>query len=86
MEILVPSGQDPYPITDAVLKLVLKETEANARQAEQERQHATHQYGLHPFSAVPAINLRPTFQGINIVVRYIARANERYQFERGSMS
>lgn len=79
LEILVPTGQDPYPITDAILKLVLKETEANARQAEQEWQRATQQYGLQPFSAVPAINLRPTFQGINIVVRYIARANERYE-------
>ncbi len=79
LEILVPAGQDPYAITDAILKLVLKETEATARQAEQEWQRATQPYGVKSFSAVPAINLRPTFQGINIVVRYIARANERYE-------
>jgi small-conductance mechanosensitive channel len=79
LEVLIPAGQDPYPITDAILKLVLKETEANVRQAEKEWQRAAQQYGVQAVSAVPAINLRPTFQGINVVVRYITGANERYE-------
>jgi hypothetical protein len=30
-------------------------------------------------SAAPTINLKPAVGGVEIVVRYIARANERYQ-------
>jgi len=78
LEILVPAGQDPYPMTDAILQLIQKETESTARVAEQEWQHATRGYGVKAFSAAPAINLRPTPLGVTIIVRYITRANERF--------
>ena len=78
LEILVPSGQDPYPITDSILDLVKKESESNARQAETEWLRAARDHGMQSFSAEPALNLRPTPQGTSVVVRYITRANERY--------
>lgn len=28
---------------------------------------------------MPSIDVRPTWQGINVIVRYITRANERYE-------
>ena len=31
------------------------------------------------FSAAPAINVRPTGSGVNINVRYITRAHQRYE-------
>jgi hypothetical protein len=62
-----------------MLELVTKETGANARLAEQEWKLAMRGKGAENFSALPAINLRPTFQGVNVVVRYIAPAAERYQ-------
>ena len=35
-------------------------------------------HALQSFSAAPAINVKPTNMGVNITVRYITRAHERY--------
>jgi small-conductance mechanosensitive channel len=78
LQILVPSAQNPYPIIDAIQKLVTATTEANARMAEEEWQRATHRERMHTVSAAPAINLRPTTLGVEVHVRYITRAHERY--------
>ena len=78
LQILVPSAQNPYPILDAIQKLVTTATEGNARMAEEEWQRATHGELMHPVSAAPAINLRPTPSGVEVHVRYITRAHERY--------
>ncbi len=78
IEIMVPSNQNPYPIIDAIQKMVTKETEANAHAAEQEWKHATTSYRAQSVSATPAINVRPTTSGVEVHVRYITRANERY--------
>ena len=78
LQILVPSSQSPYPILDAIQKLVTTATEANARMAEEEWQRATHRERMHSVSAAPAINLRPTPSGVEVHVRYITRAQERY--------
>lgn len=77
LEILVPSSQDPYPITDALLELVKKQSEQNAREAEKEWRRSTREH-MQAFSAEPALSLRPNPAGTNIIVRYITRANERY--------
>jgi small-conductance mechanosensitive channel len=78
VEIMVPSDQNPYPIIDAIQKMVQKETQANAQSAEREWQKATSHYRVHSVSAAPAINLRPTTAGVEVHVRYITRASERY--------
>ncbi len=79
LEVAVPPGQDPFPITDQVYDAVVRETEANAKLAEGEWQHIAHKHGLESFSAAPSINVRPTGGGVNIVVRYITSANHRYE-------
>jgi small-conductance mechanosensitive channel len=78
LQLMVPSDQDPYPIIEAIQKLVTKETEANARMAEQEWQHATSRYRVRAVSATPAVNLRPTASGVEVHIRYSPRAQERY--------
>ncbi len=78
LQIVVPSTQDPYPIIGAIQKLVQGETEKNARAAEQEWSQSTSHYKVHATSAAPAVNLRPTNDGIEVHVRYITRASERY--------
>jgi small-conductance mechanosensitive channel len=78
LQILVPSSKSPYPILDAIQKLVTSATEANARMAEEEWQRATHRERMNSVSAAPAINLRPTSSGVEVHVRYITRAQERY--------
>ena len=79
IEVLVPSGEDPYPVLKSVQDQVLAETEANVRQAEQEWQRVARGHALQAFSAAPAINVKPTNMGVNIMVRYITRASERYE-------
>ena len=79
LQVLIPPGQDPYPIIDGIQKLVEKETEANASKAEAEWKEATTRYRVQAISAVPGINVRPTAAGIEVHVRYITRANERHE-------
>jgi small-conductance mechanosensitive channel len=78
IEVLVPAGEDPYRVLKSVQDVVSRETEANVRQAEQEWQRVAQGHALQSFSAAPAINLKPTAMGVNIMVRYITRAHERF--------
>ncbi|HEY3972865.1 MAG TPA: mechanosensitive ion channel domain-containing protein [Candidatus Sulfotelmatobacter sp.] len=79
LQVLIPPGQDPYPIIDGIQHLVEKETEANAGKAEAEWKEATTRYRVQAISAVPGINVQPTAAGIEVHVRYITRANERHE-------
>ncbi len=78
LQILLPSSENPYPIIDAIQKLVSEQTQANVLAAEQEWQHSKGRYRAQPVSAAPAVSLRPTSSGIDVHVRYITRAGERH--------
>jgi small-conductance mechanosensitive channel len=78
IQILVPSNQDPYPIIDSIQKMVAKETETAAHAAEQEWKKAAGSHRAQSVSAAPAVNLRPTTSGVEVHVRYITSAHERY--------
>ena len=78
VEILVPASQNPYPIIDAIQKMITEQTQANVLAAEQEWQRAASRYRAQPVSAAPAVSLRPTSSGIEVHVRYITRAGERH--------
>ncbi|MBV9573089.1 MAG: mechanosensitive ion channel [Acidobacteriales bacterium] len=78
IEILIPSDQDPYPTIDAIQKMVTKETEADAKAAEAEWKQATVRHSLQSVSATPAVNLKPTTAGVEVHVRYITHAHERF--------
>jgi small-conductance mechanosensitive channel len=82
LQVLIPPGQDPYPVIDGVQKLVEKETDANASKAESEWQQATSKYRVQTLSARPALNVVPTAAGIEVHVRYITRAYERHEARR----
>ncbi len=77
LQITVPPNQDPYPLVDAIQKAVAKETEKTASAAEEEWKNAASNYKVSSVSAAPTVNLRPTAAGVEIHVRYIARAQER---------
>jgi small-conductance mechanosensitive channel len=79
LQVVLPAGQDPYPIIDAIQKKVADATTETAKQAEQEWQHAARSRQMNVLSAAPAINVKPVIGGVEIAVRYITRANERYQ-------
>jgi small-conductance mechanosensitive channel len=79
LQVVVPAGQDPYPIVDAISKQVAEATAEGARLAEQEWQRAVPAQRGKKFSGAPGINVKPVVGGVEIAVRYITRANERFQ-------
>ena len=79
LQVVVPAGQDPYPIVEAITKHVTEATAESARQAEQEWQRAVPATRSKTFSGTPGVNVKPVVGGVEIGVRYITRANERFQ-------
>jgi hypothetical protein len=79
LTLVLASTQNPYPIVEAIQKIVLEATAEGAGQAEKEWQHAAHSRDMSALSAAPAVNVKPVSGGVEIAVRYITRANERYQ-------
>jgi small-conductance mechanosensitive channel len=78
LTLVVDSSQSPYPIVDAIQKTVLEATKESAGEAEKEWKNAAQSRNVGGLSAAPAINLKPIVGGVEIAVRYITRANERY--------
>ena len=75
----IPAGEDPYVLTEAIRKIVDRETATYASSAEQEWRKATHNVPAKSFSAAPAVDVRPTPGGMNLVVRYITQATGRHE-------
>ena len=78
LQIVLPTGKDSYPLIDAIHKKVVEATRETVQQAEQEWSRATTSRGLSGLSAAPAISVKPVVGGIEVAVRYITRANDRY--------
>jgi small-conductance mechanosensitive channel len=78
LQLIVPMGRDPYPIVEAITKQVVEATADSARQAEQEWQRAVPAQRGKVFSGTPGVNVKPIAGGVEIAVRYITRANERF--------
>jgi len=79
LQVVLPTGQDPYPIIDAIQKKVAEATTESAKQAEREWKNVARSRQVNTLSAAPAINVKPVIGGVEIAVRYITSANERYQ-------
>ncbi|MGE5204826.1 MAG: mechanosensitive ion channel family protein [Chlamydiota bacterium] len=79
LQLLIPADRDPYPLIQEIRDIVIRETQASSRQAEEEWQRVTRQYGMKSFSAEPAIDVQSTAMGVQVTVRYIARAHERHE-------
>ncbi|HZE43475.1 MAG TPA: mechanosensitive ion channel domain-containing protein [Steroidobacteraceae bacterium] len=78
LQVVVPMGRDPYPIVDAITKQVVEATRESAEQAAQEWQRAVPAQRGKVFSGTPGVNVKPVVGGVEIAVRYITRANERF--------
>jgi small-conductance mechanosensitive channel len=78
LQVVLPTGQDPYPMIDEIRKKVTEATTPYAEKAEQEWRSASTSPEMSGFSAAPAISVKSVVGGIEVSVRYITRANERY--------
>jgi len=79
LQVVLPTGEDPYPMIDAIQKSVVEATQATAKEAALELRNAAGSRDIGAFSAEPSINLRPVLGGIELSVRYITQANQRSQ-------
>lgn len=81
LQVQIAEGKDAYAIAEEIRQLVAKETEKNAPLAEQDWTHVTSDSTMRPFSAAPTVSVQPSIlnSNINVVVRYLTRANERYE-------
>jgi hypothetical protein len=77
VRVTVPQGSDPYRVAEEIRSIVERATDADAEEATQDWERATRQYGTKPFSARPAVDLKPGPMGLEIAVRYIARAHQK---------
>src|SRR5438309_3522900 len=59
----IPASQETYATIELIHKAVLKETEKDARLAENEWKHVTRQNGLSQFAADTAVDMRPGASG-----------------------
>ena len=78
LQVVLPTGQDPYPMVAMIQKKVIEATRESTREAEAEWRRATNSREMSGFSATPAMSVKPVLGGIEVSVRYITRANERY--------
>jgi len=75
----IPPGVDSGRTIKAIHDTVLKETEEDSKLAEREWQRTTSQNGLSQFKATPSVDMRPAASGVDIVVRYVIRAGDRFE-------
>ena len=76
--VLVPYGRDPNPIADTLYKDVVSATTESSRQAEQEWKHSAPARRGAPITATPGLSIRPTTGGVEVALRYVTRAGERF--------
>jgi small-conductance mechanosensitive channel/uncharacterized protein YoxC len=74
----VPPSENSYQVIEQIHKIVLAETENDAKLAEAEWRGAAKTSGLSQFSATPSVDLRPAASGVDIQVRYVTRAVDRF--------
>ncbi|HUL17240.1 MAG TPA: mechanosensitive ion channel domain-containing protein [Terriglobales bacterium] len=78
VQLILPSGEDPYPLIDAIQKTVEQATESTAAKAQEEWKRSVRSRDMGTISVAPALSLKPVPGGIEVTVRYITRANERH--------
>jgi small-conductance mechanosensitive channel len=79
IKVTVPASDDTYSMIETIHAAVAKETEADAASAEAEWKKASGGAALSQFAATPTVNLRPAASGVDIVVRYVTRASNRFE-------
>jgi small-conductance mechanosensitive channel len=75
----LPPTSDAYGVIELIYQAVVKGTEQETRLAEGELKRVTRKNDLSRFTANPAVSLRPGIYGIEIVIRYVTRASDRFE-------
>ena len=75
----LPASEKVHEVLDRIQRVVEAETGENARLAEAEWKRGAHGDRLSRFSATAVENLSPSATGMDVLVRYVTRASERFE-------
>jgi len=76
--VLVPYERDANPIADVLYKEVMNATTESAKLAETEwKSTAPSRRGIQ-VTATPGLSIRPAVGGVEVAIRYVTRASERF--------
>ncbi|MFC5863842.1 mechanosensitive ion channel domain-containing protein [Acidicapsa dinghuensis] len=78
LTVTIPLNEGTHDAIERVQTAVAAATRDDAEQADREWKQAANSRGLTQFSAQPAVNLRPSGGGVDVVVRYVTKATERF--------
>jgi hypothetical protein len=76
--VLVPYERDPTPIADTLFDEVVKATSESGQQAELEWKSTAQTRRGPQISATPGLSIRPAVGGVEVAVRYVTRASDRF--------
>jgi small-conductance mechanosensitive channel len=76
--VTIPATGDIHALTERIQKAVVAETQADARAAEQDWKRGRRDLRAGGFSTDATLSLHPSATGIDIEVRYVTRAAERF--------
>ena len=74
----VPATANAYELIKQMQSAVENETSRDTEEAEREWQRVAKDIGVGQFSARPVVELRPAAAGVDVIVRFVTRANERF--------
>ena len=74
----ISASESATAMVERIHKVVLEETEDDARVAEEEWKKGKRGDGVSRFSATPVVNLRPSGSGIDVQIHYVTRAPVRF--------
>jgi small-conductance mechanosensitive channel len=76
--VLVPYERDASPIADTLYKEVVSATTDSSKQAELEWKSSAPTRRGAQITATPGLSIRPAVGGVEVAVRYVTRASERF--------
>ena len=78
IDVSVPASVDIHSLMEQIQNAVIEETQENSRLAEQEWKHGAQEEGLGRYSSAAVVNLRPSASGIELQIRYVISAFNRF--------
>ena len=78
IKVTLPDATHAPEVLGRMQSLLEEKTAQDTEEAESEWQSATRQNGLSQFSAKPSVELRPAASGVDIIVRFVTRASQRF--------
>jgi small-conductance mechanosensitive channel len=76
--VVVPLDRDANPLAETLYKEVIEATTDSSKQAEQEWKDNSPSRRGAQITATPGLSIRPAVGGVEVAVRYVTRASERF--------